>query len=208
MDDPYKVLGIDRDATTEEVKQAYWQRAKQTHPDTDGGDEKEFHKVQRALTTLADPKKRSHYDRTGTDDDGVPDNADAQAINLLVGFFEAAVNEFANVPGSNILQVDLIDGAKKWIQTSIDGLKQQKEKSQANLSKLEAVEKRLRRKTAGKVSTLNRALLTHIDGLRRNVQSKDQQIAANRAAAELLNDYEFEVEAVMQLGGYNLYRAF
>ena len=37
MNDPYKVLGISRDATEEEVKRAYRELARKYHPDNQGG---------------------------------------------------------------------------------------------------------------------------------------------------------------------------
>ncbi len=194
MDDPYEILGVDRTASTEEVRRAYRERAKTTHPDVPGGSKEEFRKVQRALTTLADPVKRKHYDNTGTDDDGVPDNSDVGALNILVGFFEAAVTEFANVQGADVLQVDLVSAAKEWLAESSTALVKQKKQLEQKMNKLARIEKRLRRKQPGQASMLNRALQAHIDGLKRNLQAKDRQIAANDAALKLLDDYVFDAE--------------
>jgi curved DNA-binding protein CbpA len=202
MDDPYKILGVDRTASTEEVRRAYRERAKATHPDVPGGSKEEFRKVQRALTTLADPKKREHYDNTGTDDDGVPDNSDVGAINILVGFFEAAVTEFSNVQGADILQVNLIAAAREWLNESNKALLKQKQQLESKARKLEKVEKRLRRKQSGQASMLNRALRAHIDGLRRNEQAKDRQAAANNAALKLLDEYVFDADQMYSTFGF------
>lgn len=206
MDDPYKVLGVARDASTEEIRRAYRQRAKETHPDVRGGDHKEFARVQRAMITLANPEKRKHYDNTGSMDEGTPDNADAQAINLLVGFMQQAVLEFDKT-GGNLLQVDLVNAAKQWLDASELELFKQKGQLERAIDKLAKVEKRLRRKTAGMASTLNRAILSHINDLHNNLRNKDQQLAAHKDARLLLNDYEFDVEKVIQpLGGYTFVR--
>jgi len=64
--DYYSVLGIFRDATQEEIKQAYFEAAQRLHPDrnTAAGETELFLDVQQAYETLANPKRRSQYDLT------------------------------------------------------------------------------------------------------------------------------------------------
>lgn len=62
--DLYDVLGVDRSASTEELRAAYRRRARETHPDA-GGDVGAFHAVQAAWEVLGDPERRRAYDRTG-----------------------------------------------------------------------------------------------------------------------------------------------
>ena len=50
----YDRLGLDPSADQNAVKQAYRERVKETHPDTDGGNEREFKRVQAAYETLND----------------------------------------------------------------------------------------------------------------------------------------------------------
>jgi DnaJ-class molecular chaperone len=62
MSDYYSTLGIGRDASQDEIKQAYRKLAMKHHPDRTGGDDTEFKKIQEAYATLSDPEKRSQYD--------------------------------------------------------------------------------------------------------------------------------------------------
>lgn len=66
--DFYKVLGVDRTATLEDIKKARKTLARKYHPDLNPGNpeaEEKFKEVEEAYDTLSDPEKRSQYDRFG-----------------------------------------------------------------------------------------------------------------------------------------------
>ncbi|WP_037149679.1 DnaJ domain-containing protein [Rhizobium freirei] len=66
MRDPYKVLGVKRDAGADEIKAAWRNLAKTAHPDHNMGDPtatERFAEIGRAYETLKDPQKRSRYDQ-------------------------------------------------------------------------------------------------------------------------------------------------
>jgi molecular chaperone DnaJ len=65
MDDLYKILGIDRNASQDEIKKAYRKLARKYHPDANPGDkeaEEKFKKISHAHDVLSDPEKRKAYD--------------------------------------------------------------------------------------------------------------------------------------------------
>lgn len=65
--DYYEVLGIQRNASDEEIKKAFRKLAFQYHPDhnKDSGAEEKFKEINEAYEILSDPEKRSAYDRFG-----------------------------------------------------------------------------------------------------------------------------------------------
>ena len=59
--DPYKILGVNKDAADDEIKKAYRKLASANHPDK-GGDTARFQEIQKAYETLSDPIKRQQQD--------------------------------------------------------------------------------------------------------------------------------------------------
>ena len=64
--DHYQTLGVQRNASPDEVKQAYRKLAAKHHPDR-GGDAEKFKEVQLAYDTLSDPQKKNQYDHPQTE---------------------------------------------------------------------------------------------------------------------------------------------
>jgi DnaJ-class molecular chaperone len=58
----YVILGVESDATPEQIKAAYRQQAKKFHPDYYGQDSQPFREVQAAYAVLSDPVQRRAYD--------------------------------------------------------------------------------------------------------------------------------------------------
>jgi len=64
--DYYKILGVDKNASQEEIKKAFRKKAHQYHPDKAGGDEAKFKEVNEAYQVLGNEKKRAQYDQFGS----------------------------------------------------------------------------------------------------------------------------------------------
>ena len=68
--DYYDVLGVNKNASTSEIKKSYYKLAKKFHPDKADDNEKEkhtqkFQEIGEAYEVLSDPKKRENYDKFG-----------------------------------------------------------------------------------------------------------------------------------------------
>ncbi|WP_180369974.1 DnaJ domain-containing protein, partial [Oenococcus oeni] len=63
----YKILGVAKSASQDEIKHAYRKMSKKYHPDLNHqpGAEDKYKQVQEAYETLGDPQKRAAYDQYG-----------------------------------------------------------------------------------------------------------------------------------------------
>ena len=67
--DYYKTLGVERNASADEIRSAYRKLAMKYHPDKNPGDKKaedKFKEINEAYQVLSDEQKRAHYDRLGS----------------------------------------------------------------------------------------------------------------------------------------------
>tara|TARA_B100000886_G_scaffold71038_2_gene45189 strand:+ start:10418 stop:11419 length:1002 start_codon:yes stop_codon:yes gene_type:complete len=82
MDNLYEILGIDSNASIEEIKKAYRKQSLLNHPDRTGGSSEQIKKINEAYEILGDPQKRRIYDMESS-------------------------NPFLNMSGNNINPMDI-----------------------------------------------------------------------------------------------------
>lgn len=145
--DYYEVLGINKNASADEIKKAYRKAAVKHHPDKEGGDEAKFKEVNEAYEVLKDSAKRQRYDQFGHA--GVGGNGGAgnpfegfggfngQNINFDFGdgglgdifgqFFGGGAKQRAPERGRDIETTIVLDfeeavfGCEKTIELTMDG---------------------------------------------------------------------------------------
>jgi curved DNA-binding protein len=107
--DYYKILGIDKNASQEEIKKAYRKLARKHHPDLNPNDKNaktNFQQINEANEVLSDPEKRKKYDQYGSDwkhaeqYEKAQQNQDASSGSGRTGFsgtqFEGDFSDFFN----------------------------------------------------------------------------------------------------------------
>lgn len=89
--DFYVILGIERDATSVDVRRAYRRLARRYHPDINPGDQLaavQFRQIAEAYATLSDPDRRRQYDAAGA----VPRSAEAGSFGFEGFDFSVSAN--------------------------------------------------------------------------------------------------------------------
>ncbi|MFM6188759.1 MAG: molecular chaperone DnaJ [Planktothrix sp.] len=102
--DYYEILGVSRDADTEELKRAYRRLARKYHPDVnkEPGAEERFKEISRAYEVLKEPEMRARYDRFG--EAGVAGGAggfDPNFTDPFTDIFESFFSGFGGGMGAN-----------------------------------------------------------------------------------------------------------
>ena len=90
-EDYYRLLGVSRDASAEEIKKAYRKLARKYHPDVNPGDkhaEERFKKISEAYDVLSDPKKREVYNAYGSYSDSFRQGAGRPAPGVDFSGFD------------------------------------------------------------------------------------------------------------------------
>jgi molecular chaperone DnaJ len=121
--DPYELLGVQRDATEQQIKKAFRLLARELHPDVNAHDpqaEEKFKEAVEAYEILSDPERRATFDRYGHEglrNGGYAPNFDAfGSISDLFDAFFGGGGPFGARPGpaqgadiAVTVEVDLID---------------------------------------------------------------------------------------------------
>jgi curved DNA-binding protein CbpA len=101
MNDPYKVLGVDKKAIKSEIKKAFRAKAKKHHTDINACSNDKMIETNNAWAVLKDDKKRDEYDRTG---DVKINNENGVAIGKINGYFFALLNSKKDLSRIDIIE--------------------------------------------------------------------------------------------------------
>ncbi|MBO3760476.1 J domain-containing protein [Ciceribacter sp. L1K23] len=187
--DPYKMLGIERDADEQAVKTAYRKAAKSAHPDS-GGDAEQFSRLQAAFDLLKDPVRRRVYDDTGYD----PQLADAKDLKGLM-MIETLVNDFIldeREPGS----FDPVAAMRRKLSDDIL-------KSRFHILELERHRARVRKHLdrLGKkpeTDVLGSMLRARSQSIADAIKQAETQIEAIEQAYTMLEGYSYELDQITE----------
>ncbi len=184
--DPYKILGIETNATIEEIHASYRKLSKTLHPDAGGGNDL-FIELTRAYDILSKPELRHKYDELGIADDYIEESV-KNLQQLFIGLLDSISAD--NLPHVDIvaMMVQNIVMNRSGIVNALNALHKQKQKYEKNLS---IIKKRLKAK---KKNFLIYAAEEAIAKILIPIAQNEKLIAMFDQMLELLGNYEYEWE--------------
>ncbi len=195
--DPFQTLGVDKDATPEEIKKAYRKLSKKHHPDTNKGS-KESHNVfvdiSIAFKMLTDPDERKMYDERGYTSD-LSDN-ELKALEGIYSMFSQYVDQQINSMGFG----GMMDDPRKMIESKLKINLQQFEnlikQFEEQIVKLEKFKIKIKKETikAPKTNLLEKAIDAQIRAMDEQILPNQRNKIIAEIAIEYIQDYEFSFE--------------
>jgi curved DNA-binding protein CbpA len=212
--DPYAELGVERNASEEEVKAAFKARAKKAHPDL-GGSTDAFYRAKTAMVVLTDPDRRARFDATGAVEDEKPDNVRAAALQIIQKHMADIVTAFmtAKTPQESAAA----DPRKMNVPVEIERrIAKEIAEAQANVpagEKMVEFLRDMRRRFKAKAPmdpAVDPILRGYDDQIRRcqgQLEQVNESIRCREKAVEIIRGYDFEAdppwpswESVVQTG--------
>lgn len=191
----YELLGVNEDATQDEIRAAYRSMAQRHHPDK-GGDRTTFQSIQRAYDVLSDPARRKRYDELGLSGP-MPDLREQSLLTIaefLMGVIDSAD---VDVDTTNILEY-----VAHKIANTKDNVESNIREERRKLNKRERAMKRLKAKE-GKDGIASQLL--HGAIMKQKHKMEEMQLASETLtlAFNILNDYDYEVDKQDFMDVYN-----
>lgn len=187
----YEILGIEPNATQKEIKKAYRDKSKETHPDKEDGDEEEFKLVSQAYEVLSNEERRAIYDDTG--DTSEVDNH-SRVIDFLANQVIPAVMKVKDVS-----KIDLIGEIKGQINIEFEVLLKSELTTNQEIKRLEGANKRLQiKKGVDAENVFGKIFEKVIKEKNRDLIHFEREKEFLREADKFINDYYYMSDILFQ----------
>lgn len=180
----YEILGVKKDATIKEIKDAYRKKSIENHPDKEGGSVEKMAAINHAKDILTDEAKRERYDRTGSD--GKEPSFDQRFKQTIDNLLMQIIKEPANDPE----KVDVISLMKGSIEDGLADYKKKKDTMVLQLNRMIIIKKR----TNSKDNTIHFVLEERIDQCNKAIAKMSDEILYCEECLEFLKLYEYKFE--------------
>lgn len=191
----YEDLGVNEDATGDEIKRAYKKGAQENHPDkNDGSDEshEKFNQVRRAYDVLSDPGKRDHYDQTGEEEEpDIEKHAHGMLMSAISAMFSSSMD---------ISHRDLIEGVRVQIRGQVQEAENKILSLKKQLEKMDKISKRIKGRRPDR-DVFKQAEDDISAGIEASIRHEETVGEVMEIMLTMLEGYEYEVDEQQPFGG-------
>jgi len=183
----YDDLGIKKDATPDQIKEAYRELAKKHHPDK-GGDPEMFKKVSHAYSVLSDADKRARYDN-GESVDDIPMTKEAKLVSIILPIFNGIIDS-----RFDYVHNDIFEAIKENLTQNREGIKFEKDKAQKKIKDYNNILSRI--KVNEKSTMFTRLLEDKIATYNILMVKMDEAIELFNEALVVMKECEYKTDKV------------
>jgi DnaJ-class molecular chaperone len=196
----YKVLGVEPQASTKEIKKAYREKCKVHHPDK-GGDEDTFKEISEAYRILSDPELKEMYDNGG--DLAEIKQESNNLMSRIFSIFQECLDSHGFVPDHSDLFKIMREKCNE-LELKMEG---DIETQEGEIKNLESIRERLKNADI---------FQQYLDNLKEDIKGKIKHIEKEKSyISQILNfiencEYEYEEDEdynikpyTSRYGGYN-----
>ncbi len=183
----YDELGIPKNATDEQIKQAYREKAKQNHPDK-GGDTEKMAEITNAYMVLSVKIKRDRYDATGETKE-TPFEA---KFASFVGQIFLQVVEMTQ----DVMKTDLVKEFRKGVNNILDQSIGTREETEKKLKKFKEIKRRLKVKEDNTISMI---MDNQIEMLESSLAIIKEEILFIKKAKLVIASYGYDFDKIEEI---------
>lgn len=188
--DLYNLLEIDKNASKEEIKKAYREKAKTHHPDNKG-DPNKFIEIALAYSVLTDEKKRAYYDKTGKINVNTKDEKSKAAYSRLCQLFLIIIDK----QDDQIFRVDVVGLLRKSIFNHMKKGKELLRNFEQKGKYLEKIKRRIKCKK-NKVNIFDAMIEDKLKNCNFMISQGKFDLEVFAEMNLILNDFEFDYDKV------------
>lgn len=186
MEDLYRILRVEKNATQQQIRKAFRKLSKKFHPDVNDGDDTEFKKINNAYHILVDEEKRKQYDETGT----VEKDPEEMFYKTLGAYIHSEFIPF--MIKHDPLSVDVLKIFKKHASTQIEQLETNRKEFNRTVKRLKIYKSKFTRKKKQEIPIIEGVIESTIIKLEKDIRFMTQQIIFFKKAFDVFGYYKYE----------------
>jgi curved DNA-binding protein CbpA len=183
----YDILGLEKNCSKDDIKNAYRTLAKKHHPDKNNGEDELFKKISEAYSVLIDEQSRSTYDATG---DISKVEITQRVINFLAHCIIPALKQ-----SQNVVEADVVNATQMYLDKLCNDEEMEISSLDSQLERLTEAKKRFKLKEGSSIkeNIFENMINDNIFNIEVMINAHENDIIFYQKCKEFLENFEYEV---------------